>query len=292
MSMRFRAHPRASLPDPRLLRVRDRAILRIVNRSKAVTSRHLSELLRAHPRKVQERALLLWRSGYLERTTLPPAHRGGSPLAYRLSTAARVRLGYRDRRTAGTNELQHRLDTTAAVSALARPYHTSLYPMQAWLTESMARRELSHGVEPDSVVVLQHPAGSGVLCLEVDEGTQHLPTIRHKLLAYRGALSQRRGWQLLFVAPSEARVAWLRRQARATAELRGWEPGWAVELAEVLRLGLAAPVHPLIGIDDPQSVASLLTDPASRACPTPVGSPHWLQLLGTGGGEDFGHALR
>ncbi|MEX0630062.1 MAG: replication-relaxation family protein [Chloroflexota bacterium] len=292
MSMRFRAHPHASLPDPRLLRVRDRAILRIVNRSKAATSRHLTELLRAHPRKVQERALLLWRAGYLERTTLPPAHRGGSPLAYRLSTAARLRLGYRDRRTAGTNELQHRLDTTAAVSALARPYQASLYPMQAWLTESMARRELSHGVEPDSVVVLEHPAGSAVLCLEVDEGTQHLPTIRHKLLAYREALSQRLGWQVLFVAPSEARVAWLRRQARAMAELRGWEPGWAVELADLLRLGLAAPVHPLLGVDDPQSVASLLTDPASRACPTPVGSPHWLQLLGTGGGEDFGAALR
>lgn len=293
MSIRFRSHPRPLLPDLRLLQPRDRAILRLVNRSKAATTQQLTDLTRAHLRKIQDRTRLMWRAGYLERSTLPPPVRGGSPLAHRLTTASRRRLGYHDRRLAGINELQHRLDTVQAVCALARPVdaHTP-YPMQAWLTESLSRGLLGPNPQPDAVITLQLPSGSCVLCLEVDEATQHVPIIRHKLLAYRRALAERAGWHLLFVVPTDARRRWLQRQARATPRLHGWQQGWVAVLGTLEAAGLASRVRPLTTAIAPATLDSLATDPTPRQCPTPVGSPEWLDLLGSGGGEEWGNALR
>ena len=266
--------------------------MRLVNRSKAASTQQLAGISRAHLRKIQQRTRLLWRAGYLERTTLPPPYRGGSPLAYRLSPAARRRLGYRDRRTAGIAELQHRLDTLEAVCALARPHATTSHPVQAWLTESMARGQLGDAAQPDSLVVVQLPSGSAVLCLEIDEATQHTPVIRHKLLAYRRALGGRRGWHLLFVVPSEARRLWLLRQASADPALSGWVKGWVCELPLLSADGFDAPIWSLCESGAARPLRTLVTDPTSRRCPTPVGSPAWLNLLGTGGGEDFNEALR
>jgi len=266
--------------------------MRLVNRSKAASTLQLAGISRAHLRKIQQRTRLLWRAGYLERTTLPPPYRGGSPLAYRLSPAARRRLGYRDRRTAGIAELQHRLDTLEAVCALARPHATTPHPVQAWLTESMARGQLGDAAQPDSLVVVQLPSGSAVLCLEIDEATQHAPVIRHKLLAYRKALGGRRGWHLLFVVPSEARRLWLLRQASADPALSGWVKGWVCELPFLSADGFDAPMRSLCEFGAARPLRTLVTDPASRRCPTPVGSPAWLNLLSTGGGEDFDEALR
>ncbi|MBA3688504.1 MAG: hypothetical protein H0W81_06720 [Chloroflexi bacterium] len=155
MSTRFRTYPRPSAPGPRSLTTRDRALLRILNRSKAATCGQLSELTRAHLRKIQQRTRGLWQAGYLERTALAPPASGRSPNAYRLAAPARRRLGYHDRRVAGINELQHRLDTVEAVCALARPCGPDRYPLQAWLTESMAAGLLGPAPLPDSILVLQ-----------------------------------------------------------------------------------------------------------------------------------------
>jgi hypothetical protein len=62
--------------------------------------------------------------------------------------------------------------------------------------------------------VLAGPAGSGVVCLEIDESTQHIAPIRAKLRAYRRAIGGRPAWHALFVVPSSTRGGWLRRIAR------------------------------------------------------------------------------
>lgn len=291
MSTRFRMHPRPSMPDPRLLTTRDRAILRILNRSKAATCRQLSELTRAHLRKIQQRILGLWRAGYVERTALAPPASGRSPNAYRLSAPARRRLGYHDRRVAGINELQHRLDSTEAVCALAHPCGSARFPLQAWLTESMAAGLLGPAPLPDSILVLQLASGSGVICLEIDEATQHLPVIGRKLLAYQRALEERSGWHVLFVVPSLARLRWLRRRANTIPQLRDWMSGWVVELVVLHRLGLMAPAQPITGDKPATALSVILSDPRHREGRTPVGSPEWLELLASGGGEELGGAL-
>lgn len=291
MSIRFQSATRPQPSDLRLLQVRDRALLRLVNRGKGATTWQLARLSRAHRRKIQQRTRLLWLAGYLERTALPTPYRGGSPLAYRLSPAARQRLGYRDRRTAGIAELQHRLDTVETVCALSGPDGDAEYPVQAWLAEPMAHGRLGSRVQPDSIVMIQLASGSAVLCVETDEATQHWPVIRGKLGAYREALSQRAGWHVLFVVPSAARRSWLLRQARGPA-LSGWSKGWVCELGLLTSHALDTPVWALGSAEAPRPLRSLVVDRLPRRCPTPVGSRAWLDLLGSGGGEDFGEALR
>lgn len=213
-------------------------------------------------------------------------------MAYRLTPATRRRLGYHDRRTAGIHGLQHRLDTVQSVCALVRPTPDTLYPVQGWLTESMARGELGAGVEPDSMVVVRLPTGSAVLCLEIDEATQHAPVIRHKLRAYRKALRERAGYLLLFVVPGRERRQWLQRQAGAERELHEWSQGWLAELPLLDEFGLEASVWPLGARGPARQLNTLIRDVRPRLTPTPVGSPDWLRLLGSGGGEDFEEALR
>lgn len=291
MTTRFSSGAARLLTDLRLLPGRDRALLRLLNRSQAGTNQQLADLTRSHPRKLQQRTRLLWQAGVLERSNLPPAERGGSPIAYRLAPRARARLGYRDRRPAGLAELRHRLDTLEAVCALARPYGETEYPLQGWLSESLARGHPGQ-VQPDSVVIVQLESGSAVLCLEIDEGTQHAPVIRRKLLAYRRALARRPGWLLLFVVPSTGRRSWLLRQAAAEPTLRAGSSGWVCELPDLSASGLDAMAWSLGAPRSSQPLHCLASDRLPRRCPTPVGSRAWLELLATGGGEDLREALR
>lgn len=292
MTIRFQPAAPRLITDLRLLPARDRAILRLINRSKAATNDQLSDLIRVHIRKIQHRTRLLWRVGYLERSNLPPADRGGSPIVYRLTPTARARLGYHDRRAAGVAELQHRLDTLETVRSLARPRHDTRHPVQAWLSEELCRGLPGLRAQPDSLVIVELGNGSAVFCLEVDEGTQHAPVIRRKLTAYREALVRRPGWFLLFVVPSAARRSWLVRQAAAEPTLRGWASGWVCELPSVAATGLDAPAWPLSANHVSEPLRALATDWRHRRCPSPVGSPAWLQLLATGGGEDLDEALQ
>jgi hypothetical protein len=41
----------------------------------------------------------------------------------------------------------------------------------------------------------------------------------------------------------------------------------------------------------PVALSVILSDPRRRECGTPVGSPEWLELLASGGGEELGGAL-
>ena len=85
--------------------------------------------------------------------------------------------------------------------------------VQLWNTEDNAS-DILDGVYPDSVVVLQGPFGSAVVCLEIDEGTEHGPDIRDKPARYADALRGRAGWHVVFVAPGRERTAFLARVAR------------------------------------------------------------------------------
>ena len=138
---------------------------------------------------------------------------------------------------------------------------------------------------------LQTSAGSGVLCLEIDEATEHAPQIRSKLGTYERVLPSRPGWHVMFVVPTGDRLAWLRRVGRSSAATLGGHV-WAVVLADLEASGPDSPVARIGRAGEHQPLRSLLDDPRPRHCPTPVGSDAWVQLLGSGGGEDLDEALR
>lgn len=266
--------------------------LRILNRTKAATAADLSLLTRTHLRKIQQRLRVMWGCGLLERTGASPPACGSSPLTYRLTSAARQRLGYRDRYHLGLEQLQHRLDTVSAVASLSRSWSAALpYPMQAWQTEAMTRGLIGDEPAPDSIIALQIETGSGVFCLETDEGTQHRPVIRRKLQAYARELAGRPGWHVIFVAPSAIRLSWL--VGGAGARVPGLDHrSWAVELAAVRRDGLRATASPIGWKGKPADLASLLRDRRDRRSRTPVASREWIEVLGSGGGEDVDETLR
>ena len=150
----------------------------------------------------------------------------------------------------------------------------------------------SLNIYPDSLLVLQHTTGSGVLCLEIDESTEHAPAIRDKLRRYEQVLRGQSGWQLLFVVGSVER-------ARFLAGLGRDEPGypgladlaWAVVLGDLGAKGVAAPVVSFTAGAGRQTLATILGDRRRRTCPTPVGSDAWVELLAAGGVEELDEAL-
>jgi Replication-relaxation len=285
---------RRTAMDPGLLRDRDRACLRLLYRCDVATTAQLTTLVYRRRQTAQERLAALYSVGYLDRAVLPPSTRGGAPLAFRVSAKARRRLGYLSltRFRAGT-QLRHSLNVVETVCALVRATPPSGEPLvQLWCPEYLAA-DLLPGVYPDSVVVLRAPSGSAVVCLEIDEGTEHGPQIRDKLARYGDALGGRPGWYAVFVAPSRARVDYLGRVARRG----GGYPtlvgrAWAAVLGNLSDVGLGATLAPLFQGGRRLALGDLVTDPVPRRCPTPVGTDAWLQILGTGGAEETGEALR
>jgi hypothetical protein len=280
--------------DPGLLRYRDRACLRLLYRCDVATTTQLTTLVYRRRQTTQERLSALYQAGYLDRAVLPPSTRGGAPLAFRVSAKARRRLGYLSltRFRAGT-QLRHSLNVVETVCALVRATPPSDEPLvQLWYPEYNAS-DLLPAVYPDSVVALQAPSGSAVLCLEIDEGTEHGPQLRDKLARYGDALGGRSGWHVAFVNPSRERVTFLARVARRG----GGYPAitgraWALVLAELSGGGLATEVVPLFPGGRRLALGDLVTDPVPRRCPTPVGTDAWLEVLGTGGIEETDEALR
>jgi hypothetical protein len=173
------------------------------------------------------------------------------------------------------------LDTVDAVCALNRSDDREHSPVQLWLTDFMTADILGRFVRPDSIVLVTTEAGSAVLALEIDEGTEHSRTIRAKLAAYRHPLAARPNWFLLVVVPSEARAIWMVRQV---ASLDLGPQTWVVTRADHTRDSLDTVLRPLAPGQSPRSIRSLLKPPA-RLLPAPVGSHAWLEILASGGGE-------
>ncbi len=291
MSALFRPSPeraRIGRLDLGLLDIRDRACLRLLRRIEVATPDQLAILIYPSRRTAFRHLRRLWQLGLLERPPLPPI-RGGIPVAYRLTRRGMNRLGYPDRRTGGLAHLRHALDTVAAVCALVRPRgdRPDSAPVQLWLPESIAADAGIEPARPDSVVV-QVDRRTGVLCLETDEATEHALQIRAKLAGYVRVLADRAGWHVVFVVPTVARLTWLRRVARSDVEGRMW----GVVLANVESEGLDAPVVLLSRSGQPRPLRSLLDDHRPRRSATPVGSDAWIELLGSGGGEELDGVLR
>ena len=204
---------------------------------------------------------------------------------YRLSPAAIVRLGYAPRRWRGPGYIAHTLDAVEAVCALVRSTDPEDRPtVLRWLPESIVVDVLPAGPVADAVVVIAAAGGPATVCLEIDEGNQHLAPIRDKLRAYRGVLDGRPGWHLLFVVPTADRAAWLRRAARGVRD----GCAWVTTLEELRGRGLGARVAPVPGPSAmPMVLGGLGAGPSPLAGP-PVGSRRWLELLGSGGAEYFG----
>lgn len=292
----FRMHPSATnrlRRDPDALPLRDRACLRLLGRADAATAAQLATLVYGRRRTAQDRLQRLWEAGLLERMPAPHYGPGTSSYAYRLSAATRLRLGIAGRRPAGPTILRHTLDGVAIVCALVAHGRSDREPpVQAWLPERMlGGLDLGAGIAPDALVVLQVDGRSGVLCLEVDEGTQHTGVVRPRLEAYARALANRPGWALLVVVPTPTRAAWLRRLAARVPSLSGRSTGWVAVLSELERRGPAAPVAAL-GTADRRPLTEALPDPAARHTAAPVGTQGWIELLGAGGGERLGEVLR
>ncbi len=163
--------------------------------------------------------------------------------------------------------------------------------MQAWLTAPMAAKVFGGRVEPDGVVVLQLREQSAVVCIELDEGTEHHPVIIHKLERYATQLGNRAGWHLLFVVPGRERLMRIRRLARRPALARLHGHAWVALLADVRRRGLATNTYPAWSTDGPIALAMLVDDERDRRSDAPVGSDAWLAMLATGGVEDFDRLL-
>ncbi len=291
MSVVFREsteRPLLSSLDVGLLSVRDRGCLRLLYRAGVATADQLATLVFPSRRTALRRLRRLWQLGLLERAPLAP-ERGGIPVAYRISRRGSKRLGYHDTRTGGVGRVRHSLDIVDAVCALVR---SAPEAVQVWLTEPMVDRELPPHVRPDSIVVLRLARGSAVLCLEIDEATEHAPTIRARLGAYERSLAGQTGWHVVWVVPTVERLGWLRRVGR-------WDdrPGlegssWSVVLDELRALGLRAPTHPIGWSGGAVALEAIVTDPRDRGCATPVATPSWVRLLGSGGAEDADEALR
>jgi hypothetical protein len=286
MSLVFRTAIDGDALDIQLLRYRDRAAIRILDRAEAATPRQLAILVYRHLRIAQRRLATLWQAGLLERAILPPRRRAGAELAYRLSRRAQRQLGDYTRRARGSNRLGHTLDIVETVCALVVSHGDPRLgsPVQAWLAEATARSYLGEPPYPDSILVIADGVRSAVLCLEADRATQRLAAIEAKLAAYQHLLDEYPDWQVLFVVPTVARAAWLREVA-GEADPSVARRVWVVTLGSLRARHLAAGttrLHP----GQPRTLAALLV-PADRKSPTPVGSDAWLQLLGEGGVEEL-----
>jgi hypothetical protein len=290
MSTLFQVAPeqaRIARLDIGLLSLADRACLRLLHRCEVATAVQLATLIYPSRRTALRHLRRLWQLGLVERTPLPP-NRGGVPVAYRLTRRGMQRLGYSTRRHGGITHVRHALDTVAVICSLARATPPAL---QSWMTPVMTADLLDGHLQPDGVLVLQADAGSGVVCLEVDEATEHAPQILAKLDAYARVLPPRSGWHALFVVPNHDRLDWLRRVARWD-ERRGLGGRvWATTLTDLEGRAINAPVA-AIGFDRPaRGLRQILTDTKDRSSPAAVGSAAWVQMLGSGGAEDLDEAL-
>jgi hypothetical protein len=252
----------------------------------------LSTLVYSSRRTAYRHLARLARLDLVEVVPLPP-RRGGVPFAYRLTGKALRRLGYSEARISGFAHMRHGLDSVEAVCALVRAARTEQVPMsvELWLPESIAGDAGLLPARPDGVVVLQRAKLSAVLCLEIDEASEHAPQIRAKLDTWATVFATRPELVLLFVVPTESRLTWLRRNAGSGRRPSLEGRSFGVVAGDLASAGLQAPVAPVGWRGERAPLDALIAEPRSRRSGTPVGSAAWVELLGSGGGEDVDRVL-
>ncbi len=281
--------------DPACYDARDRACLRFLLRFGASHADHSSRrsCIRQPPTCPYRLLRRLWqaRACSNERRSLPI--RGRDPESH----TASVRPGMQAPRVPGSTHgrrhayVRHALEPWShAVCALNRS--DAATPSRLWLPESIAD-DASGGTGASRQ---RRRAADGRLAPASCASRSTRPpstrrTIRAKLADYDRGLAGRLGWHVVFVVPTEHRLAWMRRVVRGDrATVAGHV--WATTFADLEHAGLDAPVVPVGGAGERQPLRSLLDEPRPRRCPTPVASPAWVELLGSGGGEDLDEALR
>jgi hypothetical protein len=189
--------------------------------------------------------------------------------------------------------MRHALDCVEAVCALVRAARTAQVPtsVELWLPESTAGDAGLPPARPDGIVVLQQGNRSAVVCLEIDEASEHAPQIRAKLDTWATIFATRPELVLLFVVPTESRLSWLRRNAGAGRRPALEGRSFGVVAGDLASAGLEAPAWPVAWRGERRPVASLIAEPRPRRSGTPVGSDAWIELLGSGGGEDVDRVL-
>ena len=295
--MNLASHPRATRTRRRaldigLLGLADRAALRLLHRILITIPDQLSTLVYSSRRTAYRHLARLARLDLVEVVPLPP-RRGGVPFAYRLTGKALRRLGYNESRISGFAHMRHGLDSVEAVCALVRAARTEQAPtsVELWLPESIAGDAGLLPARPDGVVVLQRAKLSAVLCLEIDEASEHAPQIRSKLDTWATVFATRPELVLLFVVPTESRLAWLRRNAGSGRRPALEGRSFGVVAGDLASAGLGAPALPIGWRGERQALATLVAEPRVRRSGTPVGSAAWVELLGSGGGEDVDRVL-
>ena len=139
--------------------------------------------------------------------------------------------------------------------------------------------------------MLQRAKLSAILCLEIDEASEHAPQISAKLDTWATVFATRPELVLLFVVPTESRLAWLRRNAGAGRRPALEGRAFGVVAGELASAGLEAPALPIGWRGERRPLATLIAEPRVRLSGTPVGSAAWVELLGSGGGEDVDRVL-
>jgi len=268
--------------DISLLKLTDRACLRLLERGRVCTATQLSNLLYPSQRTTLRRTRQLWLKRLLNRESLP-AEQGGIPVAYRLSESGRRRLHLNPYRSPSLMTVRHQLDGVEFVTGIHRQERGLV---ELWWPESMIPN-LGDGIHPDQLVIIDTGEASALLLIEVDESTERPPVIRERLNTYAKMFAVRHaGWYLIWVVNSPARLARLR-QIAAPMEIANLTGRcWGVPIGEVSRLGASAQVI-AIGENLPaRTLRALATDPKARRTPYPVGSDAWIQLLADDGLED------
>ncbi len=195
MTLSFRAAVAALRLDPGQLPVRDRAVLRILNRARLANAEQLGILVYRNRHYAQIRLRRLWDLGYLERSGLPPPSGiAGSPYVYRLARLPSPASATHRGPWRGPGYIAHTLDAVEAVCALVRSTDPETQPtVLRWLPESIVVDVLPAGPAADAVIVIATDDGPATVCLEIDEGHQHLAPISDKLRAYAPALARASG---------------------------------------------------------------------------------------------------
>ena len=278
--------------DIGLLGLADRAALRLLYRAMIAIPDQLSTLVYSSRRTAYRRLARLASLDLVETVPLQ-ARRGGVPVAYRLTRKAMRRLGYDDERIGGFAHIRHALDGLEAVCALVRAARTEQVPtaVELWLPESIAGDAGLLPARPDGVVVLERDGRSAVLCLEIDEASEHAPQIHAKLDTWATVFAARPELVLLFVVPTESRLAWLRRNAGAGRRPALEGRSFGVVAGDLTSAGLEALALPIGWRGERAALAALIAEPRVRRSGTPVGSAAWVELLGSGGGEDVDRVL-
>ncbi|WP_020670201.1 replication-relaxation family protein [Amycolatopsis nigrescens] len=252
---------------------RDRALLRLLDEHRVLTSNQIAQLL-PYPNlnRAQRRLLSLWHWHVLDRFRHPAANGSLTGWRYTLGVAGHGVLaamrGLAPARPSSVREqvlrlatdprLAHLLGINDVLAALAAHTRNGDAELRLWHGERTAAADCGGLARPDAVIVYREHGTTLVACYEHDTGTEPLTRVVEKLdgyaeLARAGGphparkTQQRHGFWVLFGLHSPAREANLRDRLAAAEHtgpaLADGDVGWHIATASAN--DLATPAGPV-----------------------------------------------